>query len=610
VKLSWGKYKASQYEAWAIGAAAGLVDATASGLHPFVPHAIPFTMTIYALGGAVGFEILRLLLDRFLGRERSIRSALGIEAALFALLLLVFGVTTSGSGFLASSWGQKIGLLLAVPGAALIGGVIAWSWRARPVPLAFRVGLALALLIWPAMAAIEGIRGASDEGRGLILVSLDAARGDRISALGYPRPTTPNIDGLVESGLSFTNAVVQCPASGPGHATMLTGLPPLAHQVLHNADVLDSAVITVAERLIASGFSTAGFTNNFYIDGRYGFAQGFQTWVNQYRATSVATWHPHHLLRTTTAYQVFHRLTRAPGAKNRDSLQGALHWLERKPAGDFFLFLHLMDPHAPYDAPLEIRDRFYVPRGPRIEDTVELRARLEDAAEDEIAALRDLYDASIALGDQKVGSLVDRLENLGLLDNTLIVITADHGEVLDENGPVFDHGLPGQGNLHVPLVLGGGLAPGAPGQRIAATVTTTSWVATAFEVLGLDYVEQGTQAPVGPLPMHPDAVRPVYGLTGVTDLDRSYALDGTLKLLLAPGGIDGCFDLATDPLERENLCAAGLDDSMRQRLMALEDGLLTWRETTTAAGIVAGRRTDENFDADTREQLKALGYIE
>jgi hypothetical protein len=110
--------------------------------------------------------------------------------------------------------------------------------------------------------------------------------------------------------------------------------------------------------------------------------------------------------------------------------------------------------------------------------------------------------------------------------------------------------------------------------------------------------------------MDPDSVRPVYGLTGVTDLDRSYAFDGALKLLLAPGGIDGCFDLATDPLERENLCVAGLDDSTRQRLMALEEGLLTWRETTTAAGIVASRRTDENFDADTREQLKALGYIE
>ena len=377
MKLAWGKYKARQYEAWAIGAAAGLVDATASGLHPFVPHAIPFTMTIYALGGAVGFEILRGLFGVFLERERSIRVALGVEAALFALLLLVFGVVTAGAGFLASSAGQTTGLFLSVLGAMLIGGVVAWSWRPGPVALGFRAGLAVVLLIWPAMAAIEGIRGASNEGRGLILVSLDAARGDRISALGYARPTTPNIDRLVVSGLSFTHAIVQCPASGPGHATMLTGLPPLAHQVLHNADVLDSAVVTVAERLAEAGFSTAGFTNNFYIDGRYGFAQGFQTWVNQYRATAVATWHPHHLLRTTTVYQVFHRLTRTPGAKNRDSLDGALNWFERKPAGDFFLFLHLMDPHAPYDAPPEIRDRFYVPRGPRVEDTVELRARLE-----------------------------------------------------------------------------------------------------------------------------------------------------------------------------------------------------------------------------------------
>ena len=610
MRLSRAHCKAPQYEAWAVGAAAGLVDSTASGLHPFVAHAIPFTMTVYAVGGALGFEILRRLFGVFLDRERSVRIALGFEAALFALLFLVFAVTTVGSGFLASAAGQKTGLLFAVPGAVLVGGVVAWSWRPQPVPFVFRAGLALVLLLWPAMVAIEGIRGASDEGRGLILVSLDAARGDRISALGYPRPTTPNIDRLVAGGLSFSNALVQCPASGPGHATMLTGLPPLAHQVLHNADVLDPAVITVAERLGAAGFSTAGFANNFYIDGRYGFDQGFQTWVDQYRASSVAGWHPHHLLRTTTAYQVFHRLTRVPGAKNRDSLDGAVNWLKRKPRGDFFLFLHLMDPHAPYDAPAEIRDRFYKPRGDRVEDTVELRARLEDASPDEIAALRDLYDASIALGDEKVGVLLDVLEEQGLIENSLVVITADHGEVLDERGRVFDHGFADQGNLHVPLVFGGGLAPGAPGRRIGATVTTTSWVATAFAVLGLEYVEQGEQAPVGPLPMSSGEVRPVYGLTGVTDLDRSYALDGSLKLLLGPGGIDGCFDLAADPLERENLCASGPADPIRQRLMDLEEGLLTWRETTTAAGIVTGRRTDEDFDADTREQLKALGYIE
>jgi hypothetical protein len=610
MRWSWKKYQAWQYEAWAIGAAAGLVDSTASGLHPFVPHAIGFTMTLYALGGAIVFEILRQVLGLFLSPERSIRFALGLEAAGFALLLLGFAVTTSGSGFLASTAGQRTGLILAIPAGVLIGALIAWSWRPMRVPVIYRAVLAVVLLIWPAMAAIEGIRGASDEGRGLILVSLDAARGDRISALGYPRPTTPNIDRLVESGLSFTNAIVQCPASGPGHATMLTGLPPLAHQVLHNADVLDPAVITVAERLAADGFSTAGFANNFYIDGRYGFAQGFQTWVNEYRATSVATWQPHHLLRTTTAYQVFYRLTRKPGAKNRDSLDGALRWLERKPPGDFFLFLHLMDPHAPYDAPPEIRGRFYTPRGSRVRDTVELRARLEAATDDELAALRDLYDASIALGDRKVGSLMDALEKLGLIENSLVVITADHGEILDENGAVFDHGLKGQGDLHVPLVLGGGLAPGAPGQRISVPVSTASWVATAFGVLGLDYVEQGTQDPVGPLPIQSGSVRPVYGLTGVTDLDRSYALGGSLKILLGPEGIDGCFDLATDPLEREDLCGLALDDSLRKRLRRLEEGLLTWRETTTAAGIVPGRRTDENFDADTREQLKALGYIE
>jgi arylsulfatase A-like enzyme len=435
---------------------------------------------------------------------------------------------------------------------------------------------------------------------------MDAARGDRISALSYARPTTPNLDALLVDGIAWTDAVVQCPASGPSHATMLTGLPPLAHQVLFNADILHPDVLTVAERLRNAGFATAAFADNFYIDARYGFDQGFDTFVNEFRASAVRSWSAHHLLRTTVVYHVWYRLSRTPGQKNTDSLDGAIQWLRHRPAGDWFLFLHLMDPHAPYDAPPEIRDRFYEPEGEPVRDTVELRSRLDAASDAEIEALEDLYDASIALADHKLGMLIEEMTGLGLLENSLIVVTADHGEVLAENGPVFDHGLPDQGNLHVPLVMAGGRAPGEGGQRVDSVVSTTSWVATAFAALGLEYAEQGAQAPSGPLPLGEDDAVPVYGMTGITDLDRSYALADRMKLLLGPEGIAGCFDLSEDPLERTDLCA----DGVAPILMQLEEGLLNWLEETAAAGIVAGRRSDQAFDAATREQLKALGYIE
>lgn len=603
-----GTGRIRDFSPWLVGALAGLVDGTV--LPDLVPRAVWFTMTLYAVGGAFVFGAIVLGLGLVLAPDRARRIALGLEAAGFALLFGVYQVTTSGSGFLVTPAGQRTGLVLALLLAALVGILAGRAWRPHPAPRVVRVGLGLVLAVWPVMAGLEALRDGSAEGRGLVLVSMDAARGDRISALGYPRPTTPNVDRLVESGLAYTRAVVQCPASGPSHATMLTGLPPLAHQVLSNADVLDPAVLTVAERLSAEGFSTAGFANNFYIDARYGFAQGFDTWVNEYRASAVESWQFHPLVRTTVAYQVYHRLTRAPGEKNRDALEGALHWLRHRPDGDFFLFLHLMDPHAPYDAPPGIRDRFYVPTGERVRDTPALRARLDTASDEEIAALRDLYDASIALADEKVGELVAELRRLGLFDRSLLVITGDHGEVLDENGPVFDHGFADQGNLHVPLVLGGGLAPGEPGERIGLTVATTSWVPTAFAVLGLEYREQGRQEPIGPLPLGPDAPRPVYGLTGVRELDLSYALDGALKLVLGAQGLAGCHDLEVDPLERTDLCAEEIDSATLGRLRALEEGLLRWRESTAAAGIVAARRTDDAFDPATREQLKALGYIE
>lgn len=486
------------YLAWALGVAAGLVDAVA--MTQFVARALPFAICLYGFAGVLIFALARAVFTLALPPERATRVALAVEAFTLAFLFAAFAVTTATSGFLVSRTGQLVGLVLALVLCAALGAGVARSWRPGRAGLAWKTPLAVALALWPALWLSALARPAPGEGRGLILVSMDAARGDRVSALGYARPTTPHVDRLVERGLSFTHAVVQCPASGPSHATLLTGLPPLAHQVVANADLLAPEVLTVAERLREAGFATAGFADNFYIDARYGFDQGFDTWVNESRAASVSTWSAVHLVRTTVAYRVFHRLSRKPGEKNRDSIAGALQWLRHRPAGDFFLFLHVMDPHAPYDAPEAIRDRFYQPEGARVRDTVELRSRLVESTDVEQAALSDLYDASIALADQKVGELVAGLEAVGLFENSLIVITADHGEILDENGPVFDHGLPGQGNLHVPLVISGGLAPGAPGQRVTATVTNTSWVATAFDVLGLEYVEQGTQTPVGPCP--------------------------------------------------------------------------------------------------------------
>lgn len=588
--------KVREYEPWLIGALAGVIDAVAMG--GFVGRAIPFGVTVYGVGGAALFGVLRLLVAPVAGPERATRFALGIEAGFFVLLFFGYRVITAGSGFFATGSGTMAGLGLGLFVAVVVAIAVARMWRPHQAPLALRVLVTAAVCVWPVLTVVEVIRGPGEPGRGLILVSMDAARGDRVSAMGYPRPTTPNLDRLVDEGTVFTQALVQTPASGPSHATMLSGLPPLAHQLLHNADVLDPAVLTVAERLRQRGFATAAFADNFYIDARYGFDQGFDTFVNEFRASRVATWNVHHLFRTTVFYHLWYRLTREPGQKNTDSLDGTIQWLRHRPAGDFFVFLHLMDPHAPYDAPPEIRDRFYTPQDERVRDTVELRARLDEATPAEIAALVDLYDASVALADHKLGILVDELEELGVIDQTLLVVTADHGEVLDEDGPVFDHGLPNQGNLHVPLVFGGGLAEAA---RVDEPVAMTSWVERAFDALGLAYAPQFEETtPQGT----------VYGLTGVSRLDYAYAFDGSMKLVIEPDGVTLCYDLATDPSEQRPVRLVDLETGERARAEALERGLLEWLETTTAAGIVAGRRTDENFDAATREQLKALGYIE
>ena len=450
-----------------IGVLAGLFDTALPLLHPAPTAAIPFAVMLYGLLGVLLYALFRLIAAfaaKAVTQVTPDELALGSTTALFSGFFGLYFVTTSTQPWLAGGTGQLLALLagsilslaLALLTVALSRGPIGRATIRRPSLFL----LLITLFVYPALAGLYLLRdGAHDEDsdgppRGFVLVSLDAMRGDRISALGYPRPTTPHIDELVVGGAAFSRALVPAPASAPGHACMLTGLPPLTHGVLANAHILGDEVLTVAERLKDEGFATAALVNNFYLESRFGFDQGFDLFIDRYQATQLDGFHPRHVLRATALFHAWARSFRVPGRRNDDTIEGAIAWLENRPQGDFFLFLHLMDPHSPYEPPLELADRFYTPEGEPVVDTEELRSRMPGRLTDtEVSALKDLYDAEVALGDQKVGRLVEALRRLNLLNCTLLVITADHGEVLYERDDIFDHGLAWDGNLHVPLVF-------------------------------------------------------------------------------------------------------------------------------------------------------------
>ncbi len=627
------------------GVLAGLFDAAAAFLHPVSPPVLPFAMTVYGIGAILCYLLLRGLLRLLPARLAGIAAELALAAVvgLTVLFFAAYAVTTSTWPLLTRRSGMLLGLLVALA-VGLAVSLAVFRLRSRPYranedrgeqgPRRLRrwpwagPALAVVLAVYPVLGGSFLLRDGRPAPRGempprgFILVSLDAARGDRISGLGYPRPTTPALDRLIATGTAFQRAYVQQPASGPGHACMLTGLPPLAHGVVANTNVLSDDVETVAERLQAAGFHTAAFINNFYLDSRFGFAQGFEWFVDQYRASRLADANPLLLLRGLSIYHAWHRLARKPGAPNNDTIDCALSWLRHRPAGDFFLFLHIMDPHSPYDPPPDLRERFYRPQGAPVRDTVELRRRLDRLTPVEIAALQDLYDGDVALADRKLGRLVATLQQLGLLDSTLLVVTADHGEVLYEKDRTFDHGLIHQGDLHVPLVFHRpGRVPG--GLVVERPVSSTALVSTAFAVLGVPYTDQTGMGFYPPLltaagdavELAPaaDPPRPVFSMTGVREMDLTAAQDEHIKVVVREDAIRELYDLTADSGEQNDLWADlgsdGTGEQLRRHAGQLRDMLQDWLDLSREHSVGLSVQRPAAVDRETRRRLQALGYV-
>lgn len=266
-------------------------------------------------------------------------------------------------------------------------------------------------------------------GSNLLFVSIDTLRADHVHAYGYPRRTTPHIDYLARRGVRFDNAVAAEMWTLPSHATMFTGLHPVEHGAWRATDPhpLSGEAVTLAEQLQSAGYATGGFAGGRWVTSRMGMNQGFDHWEND------ATW--------------------------KQSLQDASHrfesvksWLEKLETRPFFAFAHLYQVHAPYDPP----ERFDVFRS-EAERAVD-RQRIVGTFEGELptptelSAQVALYDGDILATDTALGELMQWMDQEGWLDNTLVIITSDHGEEF------FEHGWVGHGTHHgevirVPLVL-------------------------------------------------------------------------------------------------------------------------------------------------------------
>ncbi len=521
--------------------------------------------------------------------------------------------------------GWLYGLGLGLAGAALAALALPvlrrLPWRPPiPWPRALAgLGAAAVLLGLPAVALDLPPRGDGAPGNGrpnLVLIVVDALRSDRLGCYGYDRPTSPHLDALCRRSVVFEQAVVQYPATGPSFGSIFTAKYPRRHGLSAmdpRAWIGGEFNRTLAEILAEEGYTTAAVMTGS-ITRSSGLARGFAEVFEELPA--------HALHRVDSAWPALRsrlRLSRSwvrwrRGLDRDIVVTVAERWLARVGHRPFFLFLHLYQPHSPYDPPAEhlaLFDPDYAGPHRAIGTRMLRRVRagdleLETPAVDRLNAL---YDAEVRAADEAVGRFLTALDRAGLRDDTVVVMTADHGEELYDHRLV-EHGHIYNTNLLVPLILD--LPAGSPeGRRVPGPVELLDLMPTLLDLVGAPIPDgiDGELLPLdetaAPSEAYAFAEADCQSFGGrATDCwlsiqSERWKLDRNLSR-----GKTRLFDLATDPLEREDVAALHPEVATE-----LEARLLAWNATQPDLPALRQELSDSGR-REIEERLRALGYID
>jgi arylsulfatase A-like enzyme len=420
------------------------------------------------------------------------------------------------------------------------------------------------------------------------LISLDTLRADHIGVYGYHRNTSPSIDAFAKESIVFGNAVVQSQWTLPSHMSIMTSLYPSSHGVTKPKDHLADEHVTLAELLREGGYQTAAFVDGGYMRGSFGFNQGFDIYDD------------------------------SQGGGIKLILPKVKKWLDENKKNPFFLFIHCYDIHAPYDPPPPYDNIFhdFTYTGDLFPNNETLFLALWRGLKvnnEDLRHFTALYDGGIRYTDEKIGEFLSYLRDSGLEDQSLIIITSDHGEEFKEHGRLGHGQLYYRPNLHVPLII---QIPNYPKKeaRISELVQSIDLLPTILEVAGL--------------PNHPSAqgrnLLPLikrkknffnYFLWKIfhplkKDSHTSFSMEprNNLYSIIAEGyqlihnlnsNSIKLFNLNDDPLAKNNI-ANNHDDTVKRLLPELKESY---------SAVPIHKASTISLDEQTREQLKALGYI-
>ena len=382
------------------------------------------------------------------------------------------------------------------------------------------------------------------EGPNVVLVTIDTLRADHLGSYGHPKIRTPNLDALARQGARFEMAMAQFSQTNPSHASILTGLYAATHKVkVHGVDKVSPSVATLAEVLAGQGYVTAGIYSWPSFDPPMsGLDRGFATYRGVYQEV--------------TGQQGQQDFWRRWDGRADATTDAALQWLRGSPAAPFFLWLHYQDPHYPFTPPPPF-DTMYDPDCHNCADggwnTIDRIHAGERFSERDIAHVVAQYDGEISSTDQEIGRLLDGLRQANLLSNTMVIVTADHGESFNDNGRWFHPLILYNSVLRVPLLIW--YPPAVPeGTVVDAVAQSIDIVPTILELAGIALPAQVEGRSLLPLVLGREKGDDRMAFAQVPD-DSMIAL-ATREWKLIRNNVSGeleLYNLRTDPGERNNL---------------------------------------------------------
>jgi arylsulfatase A-like enzyme len=481
----------------------GLIAGTLEGIVPLTQkfgfgrmriHTSPHILWMAPLAEAVVFLLVGLVLALVarMAMRRSPDSGLalatGVLAALagWALTLLypqlyewAAVVLALGAGVQAARASRSGGLdRLVRPTLVPVGVLVALTTVAM-----------VAIPRWRESRGLATLTAAREGAPNVLLLILDTVRAQSLGLYGAANPTTPRLSALAAEGTVFDYALSTAPWTIPSHASMFTGRYP--HELTADwLTPLDDSTPTLAEALTRAGYATGGFVANYLTSWEIGFSRGFARYQD-YRLDAGQLALSSAVLRRLAYVPRLRRLVGRYDAVNRKRAPAIsaefLRWMDGRGEAPFFAFLNYMDAHEMYNPPAPFRGAF----GP---DTARknwltryglgglgYRSAKARMTPSEVAAELNAYEESIAYLDHHVGALMDSLAARGVLDNTVVIVTADHGEHFGEHGR-WEHASSLYPQLlHVPLVMRGpGVVPA--GRRIPDLVTLRDLAATVLAI--------------------------------------------------------------------------------------------------------------------------------